>query len=57
MPLRIKEFDPEKEDWRDYVEQIEQYFIAHDLSGDGELVSILFMKNTTASFLFAPLSM
>ena len=36
MPLRIKEFDPEKEDWRDYVEQIEQYFIAHDLSGDGK---------------------
>ena len=23
MPLRIKEFDPEKEDWRDYAEQIE----------------------------------
>ena len=31
MPLHIKEFDPEK-DWRDYIEQVEQYFIAHDLS-------------------------
>ena len=28
-PLHIKEFDPEKEDWRDYIEQVEQYFIAH----------------------------
>ena len=34
MPLRIKEFDPEKEDWRDYIEQVEQYFIAHSLKGD-----------------------
>ena len=34
MPLHIKEFDPEKEDWRDYVEQVEQYFIAHGLSGE-----------------------
>ena len=33
MPLQIKEFDPEKEDWRDYIEQVEQYFIAHGLSG------------------------
>ena len=29
--LKIK-FDPEKEDWRYYIEQVEQYFIAHDLS-------------------------
>ena len=32
MPLRIKEFDTEKEDWRDYVEQVGQYFIAHGLN-------------------------
>ena len=34
MPLHIKEFDSEKEDWRDYIEQVEQYFIAHGLSGE-----------------------
>ena len=36
MPLRIREFDPEKEDWRDYIEQVEQYFVAHDLNGDAK---------------------
>ena len=34
MPLHIKEFDSEKKDWQDYIEQVEQYFIAHGLSGD-----------------------
>ena len=34
MPLRIREFDPEKEDWRDNIEQVEQYFVAHDLNGN-----------------------
>ena len=35
MPLRInlKEFNPEKEDWRDYIDQVGQYFIAHGLNG------------------------
>ena len=36
MPLRIREFDPEKEDWRDYIEQVEQYFVAHDLNEDAK---------------------
>ena len=34
MPLQIKEFDASKEDWRDYIEQVEQYFIAHGLDGE-----------------------
>ena len=36
MPLCIREFDPEKEDWRDYFEQVEQYFVAHALNGDAK---------------------
>ena len=36
MPLHIKEFNSEKEDWRDYVEQVEQYFVAHELTGDAK---------------------
>ena len=39
MPLHIKEFDSEKEDWRDYIEQVEQYFIAHGLSGEDKVTS------------------
>ena len=32
MPLKIREFDLEKKDWRDYIEQVGQYFIAHGLN-------------------------
>ena len=34
MPLQIKEFNASKEDWRDYIEQVEQYIKAHGLDGD-----------------------
>ena len=33
MPLHIRKFDPEIEDWRGYIEQVEQYLVAHDLNG------------------------
>ena len=36
MLLRIREFDPEKEDWQDYIEQVEWYFVAHDLNEDAK---------------------
>ncbi len=37
MPLqktKKKEFDASKEDWHDYIEQVEQYFTAHGLESE-----------------------
>ena len=33
---RIDEFDPEKEEWPQYVERLDQFFEANDLTGDGK---------------------
>jgi len=51
MPLQIRAFDSSKEDWRDYIEEIEQYFIAHGLDGDDKEPTrhSLFLSNVGSS--------
>ena len=33
---KIEEFDPKNEDWRQYLERLEEFFVANDLSGESE---------------------
>ena len=33
---KIEGFDPKKEDWRQYLERLEEFFAANDLSGESE---------------------
>jgi len=35
---KIEEFDPKKEDWRQYLERLEEFFVANDLTGESKAV-------------------
>ena len=35
---KIEEFNPKKEDWRQYLERLEEFFVANDLTGESKAV-------------------
>ena len=35
---KIEEFDPKKEDWRQYLERLEEFFVANDLTRESKAV-------------------